>query len=474
MPPEPILSIADNIEIGAGKESVVKRGVPLHAAAMAVALAGACSARAEPDRTAFLSLLHDGRFEAAQQELARQGPPSRPDDLFFQAFITYWQLVFDDENLDFQATLDQRLGLSIAAAESSENPDGAAAVWGGSSHLLLAGLRAQQKRPLAAAYEAKKAKRLLESASKAGANTADALFGLGTYNYLADTVPSYVKGLRALLFLPKGNRALGIEQLTTAAAGSRAFALEARTLLVTIFANKHERLYGRALEERDRLLHAFPDTVASTYAAARLDLSLGRNASAIDRLARAEKRARGLGDVDPVVLRCIELLRARAELGSLRPDRAEATARAALATGAGLGPSIRKDLEAVLRTASRLAHGISWPQDAPGQSPSQDAAAFGALALAQPERPLLALLAGDGELRAGRPQEALDWFARTGGAKLPPDLEAGCLFRQGQAEDLLGHRSRAVELYGRVTTARGFAAKDAAIYYQQIPYRLDP
>jgi hypothetical protein len=57
---------------------------------------------------------------------------------------------------------------------------------------------------LAAAYEAKKAKRLLESASKAGANTADALFGLGTYNYLADTVPSYVKGLRRSSSCRKG------------------------------------------------------------------------------------------------------------------------------------------------------------------------------------------------------------------------------------------------------------------------------
>jgi tetratricopeptide (TPR) repeat protein len=446
----------------------------MHAAAMAVALAGACSARAEPDRTAFLALLHDGRFEAAQQELGRRGPPTRPDDRFFEAFVTYWKLVFDDENPDFRATLDQRLGLAIAAAESSTPPDASAAVWGGSSHLLLAGLRAQQRRPLAAAYEAKKAKRLLESASKAGATTADALFGLGTYNYLADTVPTYVRGLRALLGLPKGNRDLGIEQLTAAASGSRVFALEARTLLLTIFANKHERLYGRAIEERDRLLREFPDTIASSYAAARLDLSLGRNGSAIDRLTRAEKRARGLGDVDPVVLRCIELLRARAELSSLRPDRAEATARGALATGEGLGPSIRQDLEAVLRTASRQADGITWPHAGAGLTPSQETAAFAALALAQPERPLLALLAGDGELRAGRPQEALDWFARAAGAKLPPELEAGSLFRQGQAEDLLGHRARALELYGRIVSTRGFAAKDAALYYQQTPYRHEP
>ncbi len=450
----------------------MKRGVPMRAAAMALAVAGAGFARAETDRSAFLALLHDGRFGAAQEELRRHGAPTRPDDLFFDAFIAYWQLVFDDENLDARATLDERLGIAIAAAEASASVDGDVAVWGGSSHLLLAGLRAQQRRPFAAAFEAKRAKRLLESASATGAKTSDALFGLGTYNYLADTVPSYVRGLRALLSLPKGDRTLGLQQLAAAAAGSRVFALEARTLLVTIFANKHERLYGRAVEERDRLLEAFPDTIASAYAAARLDLSLGRNESAIDRLTRAEKRARTLGDVDPVVLRSIDLLRARAELSSLRPDRAEAAARRALATGQGLGPSIREDLEAVLKTASRQADGISWPPVAAVQNPSGEAAAFAALSRANPERPLLALLAGDGALRAGRAQEALDWFARA--AELPPELQAGSLFRQGQAEDLLGHRSRALELYKRIAATKGFVAKDAALYYQQTPYRLDP
>ena len=451
----------------------MKRGLPMRAVAMALALAGASYARAESDRAAFLALLHDGRFEAAQALLRRQGPPTRPDDLFFDAFTTYWQLVFDDENPDVRAALDARLDAAIAAAEACSNPDDNGELWGGSSHLLLAGLRAQQRRPLAAAFEAKKAKRLLESASQAGGSSSDALFGLGTYNYLADTVPSYVKGIRALLALPKGNRALGLEQLA-AAAGSRTFALEARTLLVTIYANKHERLYGRAIEERDRLLEAFPETIASAYAAARLDLSLGRNEASIDRLTRAESRARTLGDVDPVVLRSIELLRARAELSALRPDRAEATATSALATGLGLGPSIREDLEAIRKAASRQADGIGWPQVASERNPSHEAAAFGALAKAHPERPLLALLAGDGELRAGRAQEALDWFARAVSTGLPPELQAGCLFRQGQAEDLLGHRSRALEFYKRVAATRGFVAKDAAVYYQQTAYRLGP
>jgi tetratricopeptide (TPR) repeat protein len=355
----------------------------------------------------------------------------------------------------------------------SEDPEAVAALWSGSSHLLLAELRAGQRRALSAAFEAKKAKHLLESASIPKANLPDAQFGLGTYNYVADTVPSYVKGLRALLFLPKGDRTLGLNQLSAAAGNSHSFALEARTFLITLYASKHERQFGKALEQRNLLVKAFPDTIASSYASARLDLSLGRFDAAIAQLTRAEARARQLGDVAPVVVRCLELLRARAELASFRPDLAEATVAAALASGAGVGPSLREDFLHVQEPAARQAAGVPWPKAAAGATPAQDAATFGALATAHPDKPILALLAGDAELRAGKAQEALDWFARVA-ALVPTELQAACQFRQGQADDLLGHRPEALELYKRVAATQGFVAKDGAFYRTQTPYTNAP
>jgi len=441
----------------------VKLRAPWTAFALAMACLGSLPASAAPDPAAVLAFLHDGRFEAAREALRRDGGARTPAELFLEAFTTYWLLVFDDENDALRTTLDGQLAAAIAAAESVRDPARAsdASLWGGSSHLLVAELRASQRRPLAAAFEAKKAKRLLESSSIAGEDATDARFGLGTYNYVADTVPSYVKGLRALLFLPKGNRALGLRQLEETAAGSRYFALEARTLLITIYANKHERLYGRALDERDHLLSAFPDTVASAYASARLDISLGRNDAALAQLARALARARSLGDVDPVVLRCIDLLKAKAELAAFRPDLASATTAGALASGAGLSPAIRADLDGLHTAAKQLAEGITWPQGT---------ADFAALAAERPDRPLLALLAGDAGLKSGRAQESLDWFARATAAGLPTAWQAGCAFRQGQAYDLLGQRPRALELYKQASVAPGFVAKDGAFYYQQSPF----
>jgi tetratricopeptide (TPR) repeat protein len=464
--------MSENIDFRGGKESALTLGVRMAACAALLALAGPPTAAAERDRSEFLALLHDGRFDAARRAASRPGSAGRPDDAFFNAFTTYWRLVFDDANDGLKATLDTELDAAVAAAErAAGGPDADdRALWGGSSHLLIAELRASERRPLAAAFEAKKAKRLLESAAAGGP---DALFGLGTYNYVADIVPSYVKGLRALLFLPKGDRTLGLTQLATAAATSRSFALEARLFLVTIYSSKHERLYGRAIEERNSLVAAFPDAIASSYASARLDLGLGRNDASLAQLRAAEERAVSLGDVDPVVLRSLELLRARAELASLRPDLAAATSARALATGLGLGPSIQKQLGDVHAAASREAEGIAWPP-IPIREAGQDAAVFAALAEAHPDHPILALLAGDAHLRAGSAETAIDWFDRASASGLPSDLEGSYEFRRGQAEDLLGRRTQAVESYRRAASTPGFVARDGASYHQDSPYRVAP
>jgi hypothetical protein len=440
---------------------------------LALALAWPASLSAAPpagnaSNTTVLALLHDGRFSLARRLLPPE--PATPDQAFLAAFVSYWDLVFDDENPDLQRTMEAQIGAVLDLCESaSKGDDGSAgsAVWAGTAHLLLAELRAQQRRPLAAAFEAKKAKKILEAAARGGADTSDALFALGTYNYMADTVPAYVKGLRALLFLPKGDRELGLSQLSTAASSSPHFGFESRVLLVTIYANRHEKLYDDALREAAQLLVDAPGTVGALYASARLDISLGRNAEALRRLDEADARARTLGDVDPVVLRSLDLLRARAEFADLRPDLAAATARAALTSPAGLTREIHDDLESVRAAADYNADGIPWAK----VSAAATAEGLASLAAEAPQRPLLALLAGDAYLRAGRPQDALGWLRRADTPQLPPGLVGPRLLRQGQAADLLGQRPLALASYKKAADLSGFPAKDAAVYFQQTPFQ---
>jgi len=416
-------------------------------------------------REAIPQLLHDGRFAAAREALGPATADASPEDAFLRAFVTYWTLIFDDENPALEKRLDAEIETALAASERREG-DPSALLWAGNSHLVLAQLRAGQKKSFGAAFEAKKAKKQLEAAVASGVRPDDALFGLGTYNYMADTLPSYIKGLRALLFLPKGNRAEGLSQLKKAAEASPTFSFEARVLLITIFAHKHERRFDEALAQRDRLLEQGQGAIASLYAAARLDLSLARNRSAVSWIEKAEDRAKKLGDVDPVVLRSLDLLRARAELADLRPDLAATTAHRALSAGSGLGTGIRRDLESILSASREYAKGIEWTHVA-----GADAASLAALAEASPADPRLALLAGDAQLREGRAKEASAWLERAEGSGLARGWLGGCLLRQGQAADLTGNRSRAVALYKRAAETTGFPGRDAAYYYQATPYR---
>lgn len=463
------MSPRNNIEIGAGKESRVKTAVWIVAGALGTAAFAAPAPAvtpAPPPRAEFLDRLHDGRFNAAVA--ANTVEPGSPESSFLAAFVTWWRLIFDDDNLSLQTLLDHQLEAAVEAAGDGDTPD--AVLWAGNGHLLLAQLRAWQRRPLAAAFEAKKAKKTLEAAVRSGSDVADASFGLGTYNYMADTLPSYVKGLRALLFLPAGDRDKGLDQIAQAARESGIFAFEARVLLITIYANRHEKMYTRALEERDHLVEQAPDRIATLYASARLDISLGRNDAAIAALDRATARAALLRDVDPVVLRSIDLLRARAQFSDLRFDLCAATARAALASTEGVSPSLRHDFEEILAASDKLSQGVDWSVLSTALATSSPARVT-ELATARPERPMLALLAGDVSLRSGKAEDAITWLTRASTGTLPLGVRGACQLRLGQASDLLGQRARALDFYKQAADTPGFASKDAAVFYQQAPYR---
>lgn len=445
------------------------------AVALAASIGGATVVRGaelNADEAEALSWLHDGRFAPAAAKL---GPrPVGPDGIrrdFLLTFVTYWRLIYDEDNESLRREFESEL---TALLERIEGPSGGKGldapgrVWAGTAHLFLAQLRAMQKKPFAAAFEAKKAKRHLEAASENGAGV-DPLFGLGAYNYMADRVSGFVKGLRALLALPGGDRELGLRQLERAAAESRWFALEARLLLVTIYASKHERRFDEALAELEKARAMAPDSLTTRHAQARCLLTLGRFDEVAAIVAAALERAAALQDVDPSVLATFESMGARAEFGRLRVDRARRTAEATLARKP-VPIDLAPGLESIVAQSRQIEANPSWRRALPsleaearGDLAESVAAAREAAATTSPPDPLLDLVAGRALLRGGDAEAALPYLARAESAtRLPEAWRGWCRILAGRACDRLGDRDRALRYYRAAAAMHGFAGKDAA------------
>ncbi len=86
----------------------------------------------------------------------------------------------------------------------------------------------------------------------------DALYFIGTYNYFADIIPAIQKFIRLLLFIPGGNKKIGLEQLQIAAEEGHYTKIEAMQTLLLIY-TYFEKDYIKAENYALQLIHQFPD-----------------------------------------------------------------------------------------------------------------------------------------------------------------------------------------------------------------------
>jgi hypothetical protein len=267
-----------------------------------------------------LELLHEGRFDQAELRLNKHPVQTSHDKIekaYLRAFVSYWRLLYDPANLALRDRFDARLEVSIQTGENylrESRDDPLALLYLGASHLLRAQLRAAEKSVFSAAYEAKKARKLLLKSMKIGTSPAESAFGLGTYEYFAARLPAVVRGLRYLLFLPGGTRDEGLRLLEKAAAQSDLFRFESRVVLISIYSGDDEQMYDAALEHAAGLLKVEQRAVTALYASARLFLDLGRPVAALDLLAEALDRATSLSDTSASVLAAIRFQNAKAEI----------------------------------------------------------------------------------------------------------------------------------------------------------------
>ena len=234
-------------------------------AASAIALASASPAHASlteaPRLAAVYDAILDARFERVDAQLKQACPPA-PEGacLALRVVSLWWQISLNPESRALDRRFEELAASTIAANEAwtSREPKRAEA-W-----FYLAGAygprvqwRVLRGERFGAARDGKRIKDALERALQLDPTLNDAYFGIGLYHYYADVAPAAAKLLRWLLFLPGGDRAMGLREMLQARDKGELLRGEADFQLHLVYL-WYEHKTGDALNLLTRLDDSYP------------------------------------------------------------------------------------------------------------------------------------------------------------------------------------------------------------------------
>jgi tetratricopeptide (TPR) repeat protein len=213
-----------------------------------------------------ISCVYNLEFERAEREFSSMVrlAPQHPGGHFFLAMVDWWRIVIDLENRDYDerffAALDRVIDLCDSILDANED-DMTALFFKGGALGFQGRLRFHRNDYLAAANAGRLALPLVQRASALEPDNDDIFLGTGIYNYYVAVIPQeypWVKPL--LLFIPPGDRAEGLAQLTRASDRGRYAGVEATYFLMQVY-YFYEKDYAKALSLARRLHDRFPNNM---------------------------------------------------------------------------------------------------------------------------------------------------------------------------------------------------------------------
>ncbi|MCA9775000.1 MAG: tetratricopeptide repeat protein, partial [Myxococcales bacterium] len=271
-----------------------------------------------------------GRWDDADAAWSalRARDPAHPAGHAFQMTTAFWRIALDagDPRFDgrIQEAGERAVALSDARCDRNDE-DAEAHFFAGQALGYLARLDAERGRFYDAGSLGERGRRRLERALELRPGYEDPKFALGSYYYFSDLVPSVLKYLRWLWFIPSGDAERGLRYLEAVRASGDLNRLGATYTLFRIYALFESDRRDRALALGRALRREFPDNAVIQLDFARLLMETGRVDEARHLLdAAADKAARGVPSYDAAARVFTDLWRARANLFAGEPAAAEA------------------------------------------------------------------------------------------------------------------------------------------------------
>jgi len=306
--------------------------------------------------------LHDGLYrkaEASFREAARAAPGDPAPPLFI-AFSYWWRTLQDrtDRSLDepFLAAVEEVVQTGDRLLEAAPQ-DRRILTCVGTAHILRSQVEGNRRNFFKASQEARRGKKSLDAALRIDASNPDVLFGLGAYNYFTDKIPGLARGL---LFMPKGDAALGLRQLKDLASSDAYFHTDARLLLAIICGSRDEQCYGDALAHLNKALEEHPKSPLMLGSIGGLKIRLGYYGEAIQAFHEALAGMPGEDAERVDQRRILKVYLAEALSADWRLDRAAVTLRE-VGDPATLPPRERHTFERIAQEISQK-QGLQPPE----------------------------------------------------------------------------------------------------------------
>lgn len=207
-----------------------------------------------------LQLMNNGQLLEACSSLQaiREKDPERVIDTFLLA-LTKWKMMLLSDSDEAQR---EKMQLLLEEVEEKTLPrtseDNDALFLFASVIGIRAQIAATENEWWTTAQLGKRMKRHAERLIEKNPEYYEAYYLTGSFNYFADVLPSHLKFLRSLLFLPGGDRKEGLKQLIVAYQKGNVVSEEAGKTLALIY-TYYEKRHDYGTEMCDNLLSRYPE-----------------------------------------------------------------------------------------------------------------------------------------------------------------------------------------------------------------------
>ncbi len=403
-----------------------------------------------------LSLLHQGRFDAASSAFAEisRRRPGDPEGPLFEALTIWWRLIDLPEDAELRAAIEERLAEAMRRAEDliGRGDLQRGRIFAGTACLLTAQTQALSGGYLAAGRAARAGHEHLEAALATDPQAADARFALGAYKYFAARLPWLVRLLRVFVRLPGGSVEEGLEALESAASGGVYFRAEALLLLAYIHSENEEEDLRQALGYLARARQIEPSSPLLAAIEAKFLFDLGR-------LGECERAAReslgltaGMTGVAPAVPALARLRLAFALYYQYRHGEAMTELEQLGSSRMNLSPDARARMDGLLARLRDDSAGLAQGEKADGIGGAKEASSISAAPLPADARAREAIR----RLQAGKPGEATAELERAA-AQWPEDTVVR--YHLARAYQIAGDHLKAEQELQRLLSSSGRVPK---------------